>query len=236
MSTLACMKMKEMTSGERPREKMLSLGPGALSDGELLAVLIRSGNGEENALDLSRKLLSLADGSLPTLFRMPVPRLCSLPGIGPCKAASLLAAFELGKRFFQAGSAIDKKALLTSRDVYSLMLPALKGLSYEECWALFLNNANYLTAKVKISEGGLDSTSIDVRKVVRLALEHNATGMVLVHNHPTGNPRPSKADIAQTENLHDALAAFRIDLVDHVVVSDDSFYSFAEERRYGGNP
>ena len=134
------MKIKDLSADERPREKMLARGAGSLSDGELLAVLLRSGNRESSALDLARQLLALADGHLSTLFHLSQDKMFSLPGIGPGKASSVLAAFELGRRFLQEEFSLVKKPLLTARSVYEMMIPQLKGLRHEECWILFLND------------------------------------------------------------------------------------------------
>lgn len=232
--SIAAMNMKEIAKEERPREKMLAKGPKALSNGELLAVLIRNGNDGHNALELARDILALCGGKLSSLFNLAPTRLCGMPGIGPCKAASLLAALELGRRFLEEEPDGDRKPLLTARGVYELMIPKMKGLGREECWMLLLNNSNYVLDTQMLSTGGLESTVMDVRLIVRTALEHNATGLILVHNHPSGNPTPSDADIRQTDRLHEALSAFNIELADHVVVADGSFFSFREGRRFSG--
>ncbi len=227
------MKMKDLCESERPREKMMMRGPQSLSDGELLAVLLRGGTRRESALELSQRLLKLTDGRLSGLFNLSAEKMCSLPGIGLAKAASVLAAFELGKRFLSEASSVDKKPVLTSRMVFDIMLPLLKGLRHEECWILLLNDSSYLTSKVKLTSGGGRSTVIDVRQVVRYALDRSASGIILVHNHPSGNPRPSDADISHTGALRKAAEACGVDLLDHVVICDDCFFSFSEERMYG---
>ncbi len=211
---------------------MMLRGASGLSDGELLAVLLRNGRRGESALELSRRLLNLTDGHLSELFNLPPERLRSIPGIGFAKAASILAAFELGKRFLSEESCIVKKPVVTARMVFDIMIPTLKGLRHEECWILLLNDSSYLTARMKLTSGGGRSTVIDVRQVVRLALDRNASGIILVHNHPSGNPHPSNADISQTDALHKAAGACAIDLLDHVVICDDGFFSFSEDRAY----
>ncbi|MCR4824952.1 MAG: DNA repair protein RadC [Bacteroidales bacterium] len=226
------MKIKDLCADERPREKMLARGAGSLSDGELLAVLLRSGSREESALDLARRLLALAGGSLGALFNLPLDKLLSLSGMGPCKAGSVLAAFELGRRFLQEASSVVKTPLVTARQVYNRMIPQLKGLRHEECWILFLNEHNYLLDKMMMSSGGGNSTVIDVRQIIRRALDKGAASLILVHNHPTGNPTPSQADIRQTDGLRKGVGAVGMSLLDHVVVADDSFFSFAEDRMY----
>lgn len=211
---------------------MMARGASSLSNGELLSVLLRNGNSRESALELSQRLLAMADGRLSELFNFPAEKMCSVPGIGFAKASSVLAAFELGKRFLSEGSSVEKKPLVTARMVFDVMLPQLKGLKHEECWILLLNDSSYLTSKQRVTSGGGRATVIDVRQVVRLALDRSASGIILVHNHPSGNPHPSAADIKQTDALHKAAEACAIDLLDHVVICDDCFFSFSEERMY----
>lgn len=226
------MKIKDLCESERPREKMMRFGPASLSDGELIAVLLRSGSRTESALDLSQRLLAMSGGHLTELFNMTPSRMSSIPGIGMVKVASVLAAFELGKRFLSEGTSLQKKPIVTARMVYDLMIPALKGLKHEECWILLLNDCSYLISKVRVTSGGGRSTVIDVRQVVRLALDQSASGIILVHNHPSGNPHPSNADVSQTDSLHKASDACGIDLMDHVVICDDTFFSFSDDRAY----
>lgn len=226
------MKIKDLSADERPREKMLARGAGSLSDGELLAILLRSGGRDRSALDLARDLLSLADGQLSVLFNLPQDKMFSLPGIGPGKAASVIAAFELGRRFLLEESSVVKTPIVTARQIFELMIPRLKGLPHEECWILLLNDHGYLVGKSRVSSGGGNMTVIDVRQIIRRALDKGASGLILVHNHPTGNPTPSKADIRQTDALRGGLSAVGLALLDHVVISDDRFFSFNEDRMY----
>ena len=230
------MKIKDLSADERPREKMLARGAGSLSNGELLAVLLRSGNREASALDLARALLALADGRLSTLFHLSQDKMFSLSGIGPGKATCILAAFELGRRFLQEESSAVKTPVLSARQVYDRMIPRLKGLQHEECWVLFLNNQNHLLGTHQVSSGGGDSTVMDKRQIIRMALDKGASSLILVHNHPTGNPAPSRADIKQTDALRKGINAVGLALLDHVVVANDSFFSFAEERCYPAIP
>lgn len=209
---------------------MLSLGAGSLSNGELLAILLRTGNHENSALELAQQLLVASDGSLCGLFNMDASKMGRINGIGPGKAAAVIAALELGKRFVLEESSVIKKPLVTSRMVYDIMLPALKGIRHEECWILLLNDSNYLIGKVKVTSGGGRSTVIDARQIMSLALGKSASGIILIHNHPSGNPHPSDADIRQTDILHKAARSCGIDLTDHVIVCDDCFFSFAEDR------
>lgn len=226
------MKLKDFCESERPRERLLSSGASALSNSELLAILLRNGDKDHNAVELGQQLLQSADGRLGNLFNMSSSRMCSLPGIGPAKAAVVIAAFELGKRFLNEESGIEKKPIVSARTVYEIMIPALKGKQHEECWLLLLNDNNYLLSKMMLSSGGGRSTVIDVRHIIRHCIEHNASGLILVHNHPSGNPRPSDADLKQTEVLHDAASSVRIELLDHVVFCDDQYFSFSDNKLY----
>ena len=226
------MKIKDLSADERPREKMLARGAGSLSDGELLAVLLRNGSRDESALELARRLLALAGGRLGVLFNLSQDKLRSLPGIGPCKAASVIAAFELGRRFLQEESSFVKTPLVNPRQIYDRMIPQLKGLPHEECWVLFLSEHQYLLDRIRASSGGGSSTVIDVRQIIRIALDKGASSLILVHNHPNGDPTPSRADIRHTDILRRGVSAVGLVLLDHVVVADDSFFSFADDRKY----
>ncbi|HIT47301.1 MAG TPA: DNA repair protein RadC [Candidatus Cryptobacteroides merdipullorum] len=227
------MKIKDLCASERPREKLLAEGAGRLSNGELLAVLLRSGMRNLSAVELAQQLLNACDAKLCNLLNMDCGRLCAIPGIGKDKAATVMAALELGRRFLHEESAFDRKAIVTARSVFEIMLPRLKGLRHEECWMLLLNDSCYLIKCVMLSSGGGRATVIDARQVLRLALDNCASGIILVHNHPSGNPRPSEADKKQTAQLHKAAVACGLQLMDHVVVCDDCFFSFAEERVAG---
>ena len=227
------MKIKELCETERPREKMLIKGPAALSEAELLAVIMRSGNVEIGAVELANRLLALADGSLTKLFSMGYTEMKSLSGIGPFKACSIMAACELGRRFLEDEVRVSKVPLTTARRVFELMIPTMKGMAHEEFWVLFLNKHNRLLAKQKLSSGGLDSTVIDNRMVMQAALQRNAVSIILIHNHPSGDPRPSNGDVSCTEKLKKATAGFGVTFLDHVIISDDSFFSFADDRMYG---
>lgn len=222
--------MKDISVAERPREKMFEKGVSALGTAELLAVLLRNGDREGSALDLAQRILSSAEGSLTGLASLSADRLCSLPGVGECKAASVLAAIELGRRFMAEASHSMRKPVVSARDVYDIMAPLLKGRICEECWALFLNAHNCLISKQRMTSGGAGETVIDVRQIVRIALEKNALGIILVHNHPSGDPKPSPPDIKQTVALRKAADSCSIALMDHVIMSDGCYFSFADEK------
>ena len=224
------MRMKELCNDERPREKLLEKGPEALSNAELLAIMLRTGTGRMNAVDLGRELVRSGGGTLNSVAAMPAERLCALDGIGPSKAATIVAAFELGRRAFAESTMADTRTISHPRTVFQIMLPHLRGLDHEECWVLFLNRANMLLGKEMMSSGGLESTIIDCKTITRRALEKKASSVILVHNHPSGSPTPGQADIKQTAMLKKALDTCDISLMDHVVVADDSYYSFADEQ------
>lgn len=228
--TFVLMKMKELCLDDRPREKMLDKGPSALSNAELLAIMIRTGTGKMNAVDVARTLLQKADWRLNEVADMSVEKLCSVCGIGPSKAVSISAAFELGRRCALEMTVREKVAVSSPKTVFRMMLPLLKGLNHEECWVMFLNRANYVLGKERMSVGGLESTVMDVKAILRRALDRKAAGVILVHNHPSGSALPGQADIRQTGILKKALQTCEISLIDHVVIAEDNWYSFADER------
>ena len=222
--------MKELCEDDRPREKMMRTGAANLSNAELLAILLRTGTGQMNVLEVAREILREADDRLTEVAGMSVERLCHVDGIGPGKAVTVAAAFELGRRV-AAEDGVERMPQMDSpRRVYMNMLPQLRDIRHEECWVLFLNHANRLIGKEMISRGGMDSTSVDKRVILRRALDRKASGIILVHNHPSGSPYPSVEDIRQTRELGKALASCDLHLVDHVIVSGRSYYSFSDER------
>ena len=228
--SFASMRMKDLCLDDRPREKMMEKGPSALSNAELLAIMIRTGTGKLNVVDVARNLLQTADGKLNIIADMSLEKMCSVSGIGRSKAATISAAFELGRRSAMELAVPEKVSISSPRAVFRMMLPLMKGLGHEECWAIFLNRANYVLAKERMSVGGMDSTVMDIRSILRRALERKASGVILVHNHPSGSALPGQADISQTGLLKNALKTCEIQLIDHVVIAEDSWYSFADER------
>lgn len=228
--TFAGMKIKDLCAEERPREKMLSRGVGALTGAELLAILIRTGTGGRNAVDVARDLLKSCGERLGEVATLSLERLCQVNGIGPGKAVAVAAAFELGRRAAMEAGVVECVRIDSPAKVYRIMLPLMRDLDHEECWALFLNRNNGLIAKERMTTGGQDFTLLDKRMVVRRALEHKASAMILVHNHPSGNPYPSIEDINQTKDLHRAFSSCGLQLLDHVIVAGASCYSFSDER------
>lgn len=224
------MRIKELCPDERPRERMRLRGAKALSNADLLAILLGSGTGGRNVIDVAQELMVSAGGRLSLLGVMPLEKLVSHKGVGEARAVTIAAALELGRRAFEEQVIVDKRAITSPDIVYQLMLPQLKNLDHEECWVLYLNRANYLIGKEMITSGSMESTLIDTGRILKKAIEKQSSYVILVHNHPSGSPRPGQADICQTEVLRRALSAVEIHLADHVVIADDSFYSFSEER------
>lgn len=224
------MLIKEMCPEERPREKMRLRGAKALSNAELLAILLGSGIGGKNVVEVAQELMASVGGKLTLLSAMPLERLITQKGVGEVRAITVAAALELGRRAFEESAIADKRSVNTPEIVYRLMLPHLKNLDHEECWALFLNKACFVLGKEMITSGSLESTLVDVNRILRRAIEKQSTYVILVHNHPSGSPLPGPADVHQTEAVKNALATVGISLMDHVVVAEDSFFSFSEER------
>ena len=224
------MKLKELCKDEMPREKMSEKGAQSLSNAELLAILLRTGTEKMNVIEVARELLRTAGGKLNNIMPMSPQRMCTTEGIGMSKAVTVAAAFELGRRCALDPIVENKNSITNPKDVYRLMLPEMRGIDHEECWGLFLNRANYIIGKECLSKGGLDSTVLDVKTIVRKALETKATAVIIVHNHPSGNPLPGTNDIKETGRLKKGLETCGIDLTDHVIIAEDSFYSFADEQ------
>jgi len=223
------MKLKDWKREDRPRERIFRDGVETLGNAELLAVFIGSGTVGKNAVDIGQELLSSAGGRLTELCGRPPKKLMEHKGIGEARAVVIAAALELGRRYFAEASA-GKTVIKGPEDVYNMMLPLLKGRMHEECWALYLNRANLVTAREKLTSGTADATLFDTRLIVRNALEHQAKGVILVHNHPSGSPLPGESDIRATRQLQLALKTFDIHLFDHVVLGDGCYYSFGDER------
>lgn len=221
--------IKNWSVEDRPREKMMYNGAKVLSNAELLAIIIGSGTKTESAVELSRKILSACNNNLAQLGKLSINEMVkSYKGIGPAKAISISAAIELGKRTtFDETSKIAK--ITSSRDAYNTIRLALEDLSHEEFWILYLNRANKVIAKRRISQGGVSGTIIDPRLVYKPGLELLASSIVLCHNHPSGNLSPSNSDIQITKKLMQAGEVLDIKVLDHIIVSSTSFYSMADD-------
>ena len=220
--------IKNWAEEDRPREKMLQKGVAALSDSELLAILLSSGNKNETAVDLARRILKDVDDNLQELSKHTVKSLSKYNGVGLAKAVTVIAALELGKR--RISSDISKKQHITcSKDTYELMCSCLLDKPYEHVWAIFLDRRNKLLHKELISTGGITGATIDQNRLLRSALEVYATGIILCHNHPSGSITPSKEDISITQKIAAAAALLNISILDHLIVGENGYYSFKDE-------
>ena len=222
--------IKEWSVQDRPREKYAKNGAVALSDAELIAILLRTGNTSESAVDLAKKLLAVSGNSLNALSDMSLRELSQIKGIGQAKAIALLTAFELGKRI-RAEKVEESLQILSSRDVVNLMQDKIAHLDHEEFWAIYLSQANRILHTCQISRGGISSTGVDTRIIMQEAVLNKATQIILCHNHPSGSVRPSRADIQLTEKLHHAAELMDLILVDHIIIHKERYYSFVEEGR-----
>lgn len=222
--------INQWAAEDRPREKMMAHGASALSDAELLAILIGSGNTDETAVELMRRVLAECENDLARLGKMDLAQLCSFKGIGPAKAITILAASELGKRRAALTDMVkERKRITSSKDIYNYFHPLMCDLPIEECWVILLNQALKVIDRVKISAGGLAGTAVDIRCVLREAILRRATAIALCHNHPSGNVRPSAEDNRLTEQLSRSAALMNIRFIDHIVLTDGSYYSYADE-------
>ena len=213
---------------DRPREKMMQKGAEALSDAELLAILIGSGNTEESAVALMQRVLAACGNDLNRLSKWEVHDFSRFKGLGLANSITVMAALELGKRR-KLQECSERAVIRSSADVYELFHPLLCDLATEEFWVLLLNQASKVIDKVRISRGGIDQTTADVRTILREALLQRATQIILIHNHPSGNTRPSMDDKRLTEQVKKGAQTMNIHLADHVVVTDGRYYSFSDE-------
>jgi DNA repair protein RadC len=212
---------------DRPREKMMALGTEALSNAELLAILIGSGSTKESAVDLMKRVLNDCNNNLNTLGKKTIHELCQYNGVGPAKAITILAACELGNRR-QAASPEERPKLKTATSIYNEMIAQMRDIDVEEFWALFLNQNYSLIKKVRIARGGISETTVDIRIIIREAVLCNATILAVCHNHPSGNLTPSRADNELTRSIQRACELMRIHFMDHVIVTDGHYFSFHE--------
>lgn len=220
--------IKAWAEGDRPREKLLSKGRQALSDAELIAILIGSGNKKETAVELSKRILGQVNNDLTFLSKMSYAELKKFRGIGEAKALSIVAALELGRRRKESEQPKRKK-ITSSSDAYELMKPVFMDLQHEEFWVLMLNRSNSVIKKEFVSRGGVAGTVVDPKIVFKSALEHLACSIVLCHNHPSGNLKPSEADNKLTQKLKEAGTLLEIPVLDHIIITDTGYYSFADE-------
>jgi DNA repair protein RadC len=219
----------QWSEDDRPREKMMLKGKGQLSKAELIAILIGSGSTEESAVALSKRILNSVDNNLAELSRLSISDLTKFKGIGPAKAISIVAALELGRRRRADDVLIDKQKITSSQDAYNLLYADLSDKYHEEFWILLLDRANKVIRKVNISEGGLAGTVADPKKIFQLALEQHACGIILAHNHPSNNLQPSPNDLDLTKKIVSGGKNLDINILDHLIIGNDKFYSFADE-------
>jgi DNA repair protein RadC len=222
------LKLKQWAVEDRPREKMLANGARSLSDAELIAILIGSGNPEETAVELSRRILSSVDNNLNDLCRKNTDYFIRFKGIGEVKAVNILAALELGRRRKDHDNP-DKPKITGSSDAASIFIPLLGDLDHEEFWILLLNRYNKVIDKFMASKGGITGTVIDVRSIMKTAIDKLATSMILCHNHPSGNLSPSDADHQITQKLKEAGKIMDIQVLDHLIITQQKYFSFADE-------
>jgi DNA repair protein RadC len=220
--------IKEWAVEDRPREKMMAKGIRSLSDAELIAILIGSGNMEESAVEVSRRILSSAKNNLNELGKKSISDLQKFKGIGPAKAITIAAAMELGRRRKES-EPDEKPKITTSADAALIFKPLLSDLPHEEFWVLFLNRNNLVLDKMMVSKGGLTGTIIDVRIILKTALEKLACSLILCHNHPSGNLNPSEPDKEITRKLKEAGKHMDIPVLDHLIIANDAYFSFADE-------
>ncbi len=218
----------QWAEADRPREKMMRLGASALSDAELLAILIGSGTEGDNAVELMQKVCAGSNNSLSALGKWSLNDFLAYKGLGKAKSLKIMAALELGRRRSQERP-LERARILCSKDIYELFHGQLCDEPVEEFWLLLLNQASKVIDRVRISRGGIDQTAVDVRLILREALLRNATQIAVVHNHPSGNVRPSNDDKLLTQNIRKAAEVMRIHLIDHVIVADGAYFSFNDE-------
>lgn len=213
---------------DKPREKLMLKGKSVLSDAELIAILIGSGSRNESAVDLSKRILASVDHNLNALGKLSIAQLMHFKGIGEAKAISIIAAMELGRRR-RNEEVVELTKVSSSKVVFEVMQPIIGELPHEEFWVLFLNNSNKILFKTQLSKGGMTGTMVDVRIVFKIALEQNATSIILTHNHPSGKLQASDADIQITKKIKIAGQQLDIPVLDHIIITESGYYSFVDE-------
>ncbi len=221
--------IKQLSAEDRPREKMIQKGLSSLSEAELLAILLGSGSAKESAVELAKRILIAYDNNLNQLGKAGIDELKNgFHGVGEAKAVTIVAAMELGRRRLLQES-LEIPAIKSSNDAYQLLLPMVGHLPHEEFWIIMLNRANKIITRYNVSKGGLTGTVIDVRLILKKALEVYAASMIISHNHPSGNLTPSDADIKITKKIKEAGSIMDIPVLDHIIVTDNGYFSFADE-------
>lgn len=220
--------IKNWSQDDQPREKLRDKGKATLSDAELVAILIGSGSTSESAVELCKRILASVDNNLSALGKLSMKQLMAFKGIGEAKAISIIAALELGRRR-RGEEAVELKKITSSQSVFELMQPIIGELPHEEFWIVYLNNSNKVLQKNQLSKGGITGTLVDVRLVLKTAIEVGATGLILAHNHPSGTLKPSEADKQITQKLKNAGESLDIKVLDHLIITETAYFSFADD-------
>jgi DNA repair protein RadC len=228
MNYYSATKIKTWAVNDQPKEKILSKGLSALSDAEILSVILGRGTAEKNQLEIARLLLSKVENNLNDLAKLSFQELCSQEGVTKSKALQIVSALEIGRRR-NMEEVIQKGKIGSSKDVFDLFHPLIGDLPHEEFWILLLNRAHRFIDKIRISQGGISGTIIDTRLILRNAIENLASGLILCHNHPSGNIQPSDSDRQITEKVKNSALLLDCNVLDHVIIADNSFYSFSDE-------
>lgn len=222
------MSIKFLAEDDRPREKFLLKGKNALSDAELLAIIMGSGNREDSAVELGRKILNSVENNWHNLSLLQISDLIKFKGIGEAKAISIATALEIGRR--RASQEVPEKIKISqSSDLYKVLQPYLSDLQTEEFWAIYLNQSNKILGKSRLTSGGINQSVVDVRILFKTAIEHFATAIVIAHNHPSGNLKPSQEDLRITKQINEGGKILNIQLLDHLIITQNSYFSFADE-------
>ncbi len=222
------LKIKDWALEDRPREKLINRGLASMSDAELIAILLGSGQKNESVVEIARKVLSLAKNNLNQLGKLSSRDFKTIKGIGDAKAITLIAALELGRRRKETET-VKRTKVSSSKDAYNYFHSFVEDLSYEEFWVLYLNRSNKVIERKKISQGGVAGTVIDIRIILKYAIENLASSLIICHNHPSGNLQPSEADSRITAKLKKAAGYHDIQLLDHLIIADKEYFSFADK-------
>lgn len=229
MSQYEKLTIKELSAEDRPREKMINKGIASLSEAELLAIILGSGSRKESAVELAQRILAAYNNSISQLGKAGIDELKNtFHGVGDAKAVTIVAAMELGRRR-QLEKPLDRPTIKSSNDAYQLLRPTIGDLPHEEFWIIMLSKANKIITRYNVSKGGLSATIIDVRLILKRALECHASSMIISHNHPSGSLEPSDADIKITKKIKEAGAIMDIPVLDHIIVTDNGYFSFADD-------
>ena len=222
------MSIKFLAEDDRPREKFMLKGKNALSDSELLAIIMRNGSREETAVELARSILNSVDNNWHNLSKLMIQDLMKFKGVGEVKAIEISTALEIGRRR-AAQETPEKEKISESADIFRVLHPFLSDLQTEEFWAIFLNQKNKILHKTRLTSGGISQSLVDIRILFKMALEHFSVGIIIAHNHPSGSVKPSQEDLNITKKINEAAKIMNIALLDHVIIAQNSYFSFADE-------